>query len=99
MISWIVIGMLIIILLAFAKIKHIKNRTFLIVIVLLLLFFYITAVRVVGDKNLNLTSFNGLTTAGKLYFTWLVHIGGNTKDLVGEAIKMDWVGNISNSTG
>ena len=99
MISWIVIGMLIIILLVFAKIKHIRHKTFLIVIVLLLLFFYITAIRVIGDKNLDLTSFNGLATAGKTYFTWLVHIGRNTQQLAANAIKMNWIGNVTNSTG
>ena len=90
--------MLIIVLLVFAKMRHIKHKTFLILIVILLLFFYITAVKVVGNKNLDLTSFNGLTTAGKLYFTWLVHIGGNTQQLAADAIKMDWVGNVSNLT-
>jgi ACR3 family arsenite efflux pump ArsB len=95
MISWIVIGMLIIILLVFAKIKHIRHKTFLIAVVLILLFFYISAVSVIGNKNLNLTSFSGITEAGKLYFTWLVHIGGNTQHLVANAIKMDWVGNVT----
>ena len=95
LISWIVIGMLIIILLVFAKIKHIRHKTFLIVVVLLLLFFYITASQIIGQKNLDLTTMQGLTKAGSLYFNWLVHIGGNLKTLAGNAIKLDWVGNVT----
>ena len=99
MISWIVVGMIVVIILVFAKIKHIKHKTFLILILLLILFFYITATKVIGQENVDLSSFGGIMNAGKIYFTWLVHAGGNAKSLAGEAIKMDWVGNVTNPAG
>lgn len=97
MISWIIIGVLIVLLLVFAKLKHIRHKTFLIILVLLLLFFYISASAVIKNQNIDLGSFGGIVKASSLYFNWLVHLGGNAKQLAGNALKMDWVGNVSSS--
>lgn len=93
MISWIVIGMLIILALVLAKLKHIRHKTFLIIIVILVIFFYFTATKVIGNQNLDLGSFDGIVKAGRIYFSWLVHIGSNIKNLAGEAVKMEWIDN------
>jgi|WetSurMetagenome_2_1015567.scaffolds.fasta_scaffold549839_1 hypothetical protein len=95
MISWLIIGMIIIVALVFAKMRHIRHKFFIIAALLLIAFFYISASQVIGNQNLDLGTFDGVMAAGKLYFTWLVHIGGNAQQLAGNAIKMDWVGNIT----
>ncbi|MBM3233938.1 hypothetical protein FJZ19_02475 [Candidatus Pacearchaeota archaeon] len=95
-ISWIIIALLLVLLLFLAKARHIKHKSYAIIIVFLLLFLYISASQIFSGANIDFKSFDGWIKAGKLYFSWLVHIGGNVKDLAGNAIKMDWVGN---STG
>jgi len=92
-ISWIIIGMLIIVVLFLAKARHIKHKTFIIIFLVLIIFFYFTASKVLSGKNIDLQSFEGIIKAGKIYFSWLIHIAGNTKVMIGNAIKMDWIGN------
>ena len=94
-ISWIIVGILIVLALFVAKLRHIKHKTFIFIILILLAFFYISASKIISDQNINLGTFDGVMTASNLYLSWLVHIGGNLGNLAGNAIKMDWVGNES----
>ena len=96
MLDWIVIGLLIVIALFFAKVKHIRHKFFAIGVIILIIFFYVTVSKVIREKNVDITTFNGILIAGKIYFSWLLHAGENVKTVVGNVIKMDWVGN---STG
>ncbi len=93
MLNWIVIGMLIVLFLIALRFKHLKQKAFLIAIILLALFFYISASKVIKTESINLKTFDGVVSAGRIYFNWLIHLGGNVKTLGGQAIKMDWVWN------
>jgi len=92
MVSVIVIGVLIILVFLFFKAKSFQHRIYTILIVAFILFFYVSGSRVIAENNVDVTSFNGMVTAGKLYVGWLGNIFENTKDIVGNAIKMDWKG-------
>jgi len=92
-ISWIIIGLLLVLLLFFAKARHVKHKFFAIFLVFILLFLYLSASQLFSGANIDFKSFEGWIKAGKIYFSWLVNIGGNLKNLAGEAIKLDWVGN------
>ena len=98
-ISWIIVVILIVLALVVVKVRHIRHKTFIFIVLILLVFFYISVSRVISSQNLNLGTFDGIMTAGKIYFSWLVHAGGNAKIIVGNAIKMDWVGNATKSVG
>ena len=98
-ISWIVIAVLVIIFLILLKFRHVKHRFFALVLVLLLVFVYFTSTSLFAGRNIDFKTLEGWMTAGKIYFSWLVHAFGNTKTVVGNAIKMDWVGNVTNATG
>jgi len=93
MLSWIVIILLVLVFLFFLKMKHFKHRFFAVVLILLLIFIYVSATRIMSENNINLASLEGLVKGGKLYFSWLANLGGNIKDLAGNAVKMDWAGN------
>lgn len=95
MLNLIIIGMLIILIFIFSKAKHFKHKTYWMLIVVFILFFYISASQVIKNADLNLGTFEGIMGAGKLYFNWLIHLGGNAKALGAQAIKMDWVGNVT----
>lgn len=94
-ISWVVIGILVVVFLLLLKFRHVRHRFLAVVLVLLLLFFYLTATQLFAEKDVNLKSFDGLVTAGRVYGAWLWHATGNTRVILGNAIKMDWIGNSS----
>jgi hypothetical protein len=80
-------------LLFIAKARHVKHKFYAIFLVLILLFLFLSASRLFSGSNIDFKSFEGWIQAGKLYFSWLIHIGGNLKTLTGEAFKLDWTGN------
>ncbi len=95
MVNYILIAILIIFVLLLLRAKHVKEKIFLVLIILLIIFFVVTASTLIKNKEINLTTFDGIVVAGKIYFKWLIHIGKNLGDITGEAIKMDWKGNVS----
>lgn len=81
------------------KARHIKHRFFALILVLILIFIYLTSSSLLSNQNLNFKTFEGWMKAGKIYFSWLGHAFGNAKEITGQAVKMDWIGNSSlNST-
>jgi len=79
--------------LVFFKAKRIQHKVYTIAMILLIVFFYTTGSKVIADNNLNIQTFEGLVTAGRLYLNWLGHVFTNTKTVLGNALKMDWTGN------
>jgi len=100
-ISWVVIGILVMVFLVVLKARHVKHRLFALILVLLFVFVYFTSTSLLTNQGIDFKSFEGWVKAGKIYFSWLVHASSNTRSVVGNAIKMDWVGNstVLNSTG
>jgi hypothetical protein len=90
MISWLVIGILIIVAILAIKIDHIKHRFFIIMLVLLALFLYTSMAMVSKDNSIDLSTSEGFFSATKVYFGWLANGFDNLKALTGKAIKMDW---------
>ena len=64
-----------------------------IIVVVLLIFFYTTFSNVINDNQIDVKSFDGVISAGKLYFFWLGNAVQNIVVIGGDVIKMDWVGN------
>lgn len=91
MVSWLIIAVLIVLVFLFFKTKTIQHKTYSIIIILFLLFFYVTGSRVIAQNKVDIGTFDGMVTAGKLYVGWIGQVLKNTKDLAGNAIKMDWV--------
>ncbi len=99
-ISWIIIGILIVVFLLVLKARHVKHRFFALVLVLLIIFVYFTSTSLLSGKDINFKTFEGWVSAGKIYFSWLGHALGNAKIIIGNAIKMDWASNSSvNASG
>jgi hypothetical protein len=101
MLEWIIIGVMIVIALFVLRVKHFKHRFYVIFLIILIVFFYVSVSRVVSENSLNLRTFDGLMSAGKIYFSWLVHAAGNVKTISGNVINLDWKGNLTkvNITG
>lgn len=89
-ITWIVVGILIVIAFIFLRVKHFKHKVIAVVLILLLMFLYVSFTRVVKDEEINLKSAGGIEKAVKLYFVWLGSAFNNLRGLTGHAVKMDW---------
>ena len=90
MIYWIVIAALVILGFIFIKMMHIKHKVYLILLIILILFVYVSATKVLSGQNFDFKSSSDVGKAVKLYFSWLGGVAGNFKNMVANAIKLDW---------
>ena len=90
MISWVVIIVLVVLGVAAIKMNHLRHRIFIIILITFALFFYGTIVLVNSQNDLNFDSTEGIFDASKVYVGWLANGFSNAKNIVGNAIKMDW---------
>jgi len=88
--NWLIIVALVILGFAFIKMRHIKHKFYLIILLVVILFVYVSATRVLSNKNFDFRSASDIGSAVKLYFSWLGSVGGNFKNIVGHVISMDW---------
>jgi len=99
MVNFVILAVLVflvlLLVLLFLKAKTMQHKTYAILITVMLIFFYVTGSKIIAENNVDLKTFDGMVTAGKLYFSWLGHVLQNTKVLIGNAVKMDWRGNIT----
>jgi len=90
MISWIIIGIIVVLAILVLKMNHFKHRTWVIIIILLALFLYIS-ITVVNNKNdLKFNSTEGVFSSIKVYFGWLANGFQNLKVITGNALRLDW---------
>jgi len=91
--GWLLIVLLVIAMLVVSKLvhfKHLKHKLTAIIIVLLLFFLYLSFTTIVKNNSITLSNVSGIFSAVKIYFSWLVHVFGNLKDITGNVVKMDW---------
>ncbi len=74
----------------FLRVKHMKHKIYMIGVIVLLLLVYVTASQVLSTYNLNWKSSQDLITGVKVYFSWVLGVGENFKNIGGNVIKMDW---------
>lgn len=92
--GWLYLLFLVIVVLVVSKFihfKHIKHKLTAIILVLLLFFLYISFKMVVKNNSINLENISGVFSAFKVYFSWLVQLFGNVKDITGNVIGMEWL--------
>ena len=81
------------------EVKRFKHKIFAIFLIVLILFTYISFSYTLSGQDLDLKTIPGLTEAGKLYFVWLGSMFSNLKSITTNAIKMDWKGNTTRTSG
>lgn len=98
MVSLTIIIIFLIVLFVFFKFTGFRNQpivTYSIGFVLLLL--AVTFVFVVNEQGLDLTSFDGLISAVRIYFVWVGNVFNNIGTITGSASNLEWSSrNISN---
>ncbi len=88
-----IVSVLIIAIWILIEIKRLKHKLFAILLIAIILFTYISFSATIKGQDIDLKTVPGITTAAKLYFSWLGSAFGNMKVLTTNAIKMDWSAN------
>lgn len=86
----IVLGLLIVTIWLVVGLKRFRHKIFAVFLILIILFTYLNFVPVVAEKNLDLTTFEGVKAIGTIYFSWLGSIFANIRTLTANAIRLDW---------
>ena len=90
MISWIVIGVLLVAGVFAIKMNHLRHRIFIVFLIALALFLYSSMALVETQNELDFTTTEGFFNAIKVYTGWLANGFDNLKTLTGNVIGMDW---------
>jgi len=98
MANWILIAILLVLIFIIVRFKELKHRIFIIFIIVLILFGILSIGAIYTKNEVDLTSFEGLVAATKLYTSWLKTVYINVAQLTGQAVKQDWGINITNIT-
>ncbi|MEK6898679.1 MAG: hypothetical protein AABW79_01120 [Nanoarchaeota archaeon] len=96
--NWVIIVAILIIVVMFFKAHEVRHKFFALLIIVLLLFFLVTFAQVALIPGVDFDSFDGVVSAGKIYFNWLGYALGNVRFITGNAVKLDWGFNITNFT-
>ena len=96
--NWWIIIILIAIAFLFLRFRHMKHKVYLILLIVVLLFFYVTGTQILSDHEVDWTSVSSIGGALKTYFSWMGSVGGNFKSITGNALKLDWKLNETEST-
>lgn len=59
-------------------------------VVVIAVFFLVTLAYVATRPEINLTTFDGWVSLGRLYLSWLGNLGANIVKVTGHVIHMDW---------
>lgn len=96
---WFWVAAVVVVLLVAFKFKEIKHKFGLVTITIILIFLVFSFMQVYRTNNVDLSTFDGVTAVGKLYFSWLGNMFGNLANIGGYAIHQNWGINLTNSTG
>jgi amino acid permease len=90
LITWLLIAAFIFILLLVFKAKEVRHKMEFLIVALLCLFLIFSFLQIYKTHKVNLKTFNGVVTAGKLYVAWLGQMFHNLADITGYAVHRDW---------
>jgi len=90
MFFWVIGAVIVVIIFLLVKARYVKHKLVWVLIFVLVFFFYVSFVWSGISKNVDLRTFEGVKTAGTVYFAWLTNAFGNIKTITGEVINMNW---------
>lgn len=90
MVNWILIGFLVVVALVVLKFKEIRHQGGMLIGLGLLVFLVLSFGSISATHHIDLTTFDGVASAGKLYFVWLKTVALNVGHVSSYVIKQDW---------
>ena len=88
--NWVLIIAAVVALFIFLRFREIRHRVTHVVIILLVVLLVGSIATVYLSNDVDLTSFEGIASAGKVYFSWLGTMFGNIGKVSTYAISQDW---------
>ncbi|MEK6893017.1 MAG: hypothetical protein AABX07_02335 [Nanoarchaeota archaeon] len=90
LLMWIlVIGLIVTFMLVF-KAKEVRHKTSFVIVTVICLFLIFSFIQVYKSNKVDLTTFDGVMKAAKVYFVWLGQLFDNIKQTTSYAIKQNW---------
>jgi hypothetical protein len=90
-----IIVILIIAILMIFRFKKIKYKLLFLFLIALILFSIFTFNSAFNGKGFSINNISDFGKIIKIYFSWLGNAFNNLKTISGQAVKMDWRGNIT----
>ena|SRR3989338_513414 len=90
MVNWLLISVLVVAAMVILKFKEIRHQAGMLVGLGLLVFLVLSFGTISATHNVDLTTFDGVTYAGKLYVVWLKSVVSNVGSVSSYVIKQDW---------
>jgi len=87
---WLIVIALVLLGMILIKFKEFKHRFAFFVVVLIVLFMVVSSFSIFRNHDVNVSSFDGVVTLGKLYVASFVNIFRNMGDVTMHAIRQDW---------
>jgi hypothetical protein len=102
--TWLIISVVVVLVIAilFKSMNEVyvlallKKNFFYIFLILILIFITISLTKIHRTYNIDLTTFDGISAAGKIYLGWLVNVFSNIAKVTGYATQQNWVSNSTN---
>ncbi|MBX4196214.1 hypothetical protein KW805_01350 [Candidatus Pacearchaeota archaeon] len=98
MLSWLIIGGVIVLAFLLVKYKEVRHRFGLIAFLAIFLFFVFTIRQVYTSYHLDLKTASGVLSAGRVYLSWLGGVLHTMVRISGYTIHQEWGFNFTNST-
>jgi len=89
--NWLLIIIVVLGLLVFLKVSHLRHKITTVVIVVLLLFLYVSFSVVAQNHSTDISTAKGLFQATQVYFSWFGQAFVNMKSITGSVVDMDWL--------
>jgi len=89
-ITFFVVALLIIGIYLSIEVKRMKHKIYSVFLIGLILFTYFGFATSLKGQDVDLTSFDGIIHAGKLYMSWLGSMFMNAKSITAYAFKQNW---------
>lgn len=96
--NWILIALVVLLVVFLFKFKEVRHRFGLIVVIILLIFFVVSFSKIYSANDIDIGTFDGIVSAGKIYMSWLGNFAKNMGRVGGYVINQDWGLNSTNMT-
>jgi len=97
--GWALIVTIVVVLFVLFKFKEVRHRMGLVISIGLLAFFLVSFGQLYFTHDLDLSTFEGVLGAGKVYLSWLGSFTGNVVKVSTYAVKQNWELNVSAVAG
>ncbi len=92
-VTFFIIAILVVAVWLIIEFKRMRHKLLAIFLIALIIFTYISFTVSIRGKDIDFTTVEGFTHAGKLYLGWLGSVFSNMRSITSYAFKQDWKAN------